>query len=281
MTLVDNDVAPASATDALARVHRHLRACRHLRPCPEVDALFHELVRMVVEVPPATPARWGCASAATASDLRRLCAEGETQMERAWARRIAVADDPDRALADFPYAENYRRLVRLEVDVLGRTVRRRVAQVAFVGAGPLPLSALYLARMLGAPVDAVDRDPAATAEGRLVAAALGDSATVSFVRADATDVDFRRYDVVVLAALVGGTPAAKRGVLAHLGATMAPGAVLLARSARAARTLLYPPVDAADLGHLRLQTVVHPVDDVVNSVVVARVPGEPHSWGGS
>ena len=207
-----------------------------------------------------------------AGGLRRLCAEGETQLERDWASRIATAADPGGTLAGFPYLDNYRRLVRLEVDALGRTARRQVRRVAFLGSGPLPLSALLLARALAVPVDAVDHDPGAVAAGRLVAAALGDD-RVTFVRAGAGQLDLAAHDVVVLAALVGESRAEKRAVLRHLAAAMAPGAVLLARSARAARTLLYPPVDARDLQGFALQSVIHPVDDVVNSVVVARALG--------
>jgi hypothetical protein len=49
--------------------------------------------------------------------------------------------------------------------------------------------------------------------------------------------------------------------------------VLVARSARAARTLLYPPLPLEDLGGFALQGVVHPACDVVNSIVVARATG--------
>lgn len=51
---------------------------------------------------------------------------------------------------------------------------------------------------------------------------------------------------------------------------MRPGAMLLARSARGLRTLLYPPVDLRAMPGFEVLEVVHPTDDVVNSVVVAR-----------
>lgn len=282
MTLVDNVVAPVASLPtvpaSLARVHRDLRRQPHLRPSAEVNALFRELVGLVVGVPPG--GRAPVAPRRTA-ELRRLCAEGEYQLEWDWARRVVDDDDPAEALALFPYLGNYRRLVRLEVDALGRTAGRRVRRVAFLGAGPLPLSPLLLAEALGAPVDAVDCVPAAVDAGRRVTAALGHghghAAAVTVAEGDAGRLDVSGYDVIVLAALVGATRAAKRSVLAHLAATMAPGAVLVARSARAARTLLYPPVDARDLHGFDLQAVIHPVDDIVNSVVVARVP---HADGG-
>ena len=51
---------------------------------------------------------------------------------------------------------------------------------------------------------------------------------------------------------------------------MSPGAVLLARSARGMRSLLYPAIEPAAFDGFELQAVVHPVDEVVNSVVLAR-----------
>ena len=49
-----------------------------------------------------------------------------------------------------------------------------------------------------------------------------------------------------------------------------PGTLLLVRSARGLRTLLYPEVDVNRLGGWRPLAVVHPFTEVVNSVIVAE-----------
>lgn len=267
VAVVDNVVA--SVSSAVDRVQRDLARRSHLRPCAEVDALFGELVRLVAAVPPGSVLpecrRHGPV-------LRRLCAEGEQQLELVWARRIATASDPDGCLAGFPYLDNYRRLARLELDTLARVASRRPRRVLFVGAGPLPLSALLMADALGVPVDAMDRDPAALDAGRQVLAALR-AGRVRSVAGDAMTADVAGYDLVMVAALVGSTPGAKEAVLQRLARAMTPGSVLLVRSARAARTLLYPPVEPAHLKGFAVHAVVHPVDDVINSVVVATALG--------
>jgi nicotianamine synthase len=267
MSVVDDVVVPVS--DAVARVHRELERRSHLRPCREVDALFGELVGLVVALPPGAPPP---VRGHRAAALRRLCAEGEDQLERAWARRICRAHDPVACLAGFPYADNYRRLVRLELDTVARVASRPVRHAVFLGAGALPLSALMAAAALEVAVDAVDRDREASDTGRQVAAALGADG-VRFVAGDASTLEVAAYDLVVVAALVGATCEAKRALLARLATAMAPGATLLARGARSARTLLYPPVDLDGLAGFAVQAVVHPVDDVVNSVVVATAVG--------
>ncbi|CAA6654404.1 unnamed protein product [Spirodela intermedia] len=56
---------------------------------------------------------------------------------------------------------------------------------------------------------------------------------------------------------------------------MAPGAVLMLRSAHGARAFLYPVVDPNSLRCFEVLSVFHPTDDVINSVVLSRkLPGE-------
>jgi nicotianamine synthase len=273
MTVVDNVVASVSA--AVDRVQRDLSRQPHLRPCPEVDALFGELVGLVASVPPGTGLAGCCGQHGPA--LRRLCAEGETQLELEWAQRIATAADPRACLAGFPYLDNYRRLARLELDTLARVAPASAVQtperIVFLGAGPLPLSALLVADALGVVVDAVDCDPVALDAGRRVAQALGGYDGVRFIQGDALTMDVADYDLVMVAALVGTTRLAKQAVLRRLAGDMCPGSLLLARSARAARTLLYPPIEPDHLAGFAVHAVVHPIDDVINSVVVATARG--------
>ena len=74
---------------------------------------------------------------------------------------------------------------------------------------------------------------------------------------------------------MGPTPIDKARAVAHLRTGMAPGALLLVRSARGLRTLLYPAVEPAALAGLDVLTTVHPTGEVINSVIVARTPKEP------
>lgn len=82
--------------------------------------------------------------------------------------------------------------------------------------------------------------------------------------------DLKSYDVVFLAALVGMNKADKARVIGHLSKNMAPGAILMLRSAHGARAFLYPVIDPCDLNGFEILSVFHPTDEVINSVVVAR-----------
>jgi hypothetical protein len=266
---------PDVSAPALQELHRQLTDRPDLRPCPEVDRLFGDLVRLVLATSPDDEARLldDAAVLAIRGGLRALCSEGEYQLELAWARRIAASPSPRDELERFPYVDNYRQLTRMELDLLATVADRPARRVAFVGSGPLPLSSLLMAAELGVPVDNLDRDAEAVVLGQRVAAALGPAlgpVPLTFRQADVTGADLRGYDVVVLAALVGAGGPEKRTILGHLAASMSPGAVLLARSARGMRSLLYPAIEPAALDGFELQAVVHPVDEVVNSVVLAQ-----------
>lgn len=209
--------------------------------------------------------------------LRELCADGEYRLERTWADRIAAAANPEAVLGTFPYRDNYRALTALELHtVIGVGDGRRPRRACVLGSGPLPMTALLTARALGIPVDAVDLEPEATAVAAAVLDRLPGGELVRLHRADATEFEgVTHADVVVLAALVGLDRDDKQRVIAAVAGRMRPGAVLVVRSAHRLRTLLYPPVSPAELaaagrGRLQLLAEVHPLNEVVNSLVLAR-----------
>lgn len=256
--------------DRIVHLTDQLAALPDLRPDPRTNALFGDLVQTVLAVPDrqARDILTHPDVVSRRDAVRDLSARGETALEHAWAERIGSAPDPRAALAAFPYLDNYHRLTALEVRSLTRS-GGAPASVAVLGCGPLPLSALGYADALGCPVVGLDRDPAAVTLARRVAARVG-AAGIRFEQADAADVGLTGYDAVVLAALVGETPSAKAVILDRIAGSMRPGTMLLARSARGLRTLLYPPVDLTALPGFEVVEVVHPTDDVINSVVVAR-----------
>lgn len=278
LSVADPGDATAEArpvVDEVLTLYRALADCTDLAPGPVTDALFSRLVTLAIAARTdavATAVLGDPAVAEVVDDLRALCARGEAAMERCWAHRITSAADPAAELARFPYRDNYRDLTRLEVHAVAGHLPHPPRRMLFVGSGPLPLTALMLARHHGVEVVGLDLDPEAAALGADVARALG----VDGVRFDVGDVlgtdDLGGYDAVCLAALVGLDAATKARVLGHVRARLAPGALVLVRSAHSLRGLLYPAVTPGELAGLELLAVVHPFTDVVNSVVLARVP---------
>ncbi|GFP87924.1 nicotianamine synthase [Phtheirospermum japonicum] len=113
---------------------------------------------------------------------------------------------------------------------------------------------------------------------RLVGPHSDMSGRMEFRTTDIMDVSgpmLRDYDVVFLAALVGMEVEEKMRVVEYLAEHMAPGAILMLRSAHGARAFLYPVVEPRNLRGFEVLSVYHPTDDVINSVVVARKCPEP------
>ncbi len=272
-----SDSVDASKSDVarnIEQLYRELADMPSLEPCPAVNDAFTRLVSLVLTVPDddAAALLHDLEVRAIMPTLRALCAAGESLLEATWSARIAAAQSPYTELERFPYIGNYRRLTQMETGVLASAITSRTRSMAFVGAGPLPLSALLFASDMEAPVCLVDNDDAALEAAAKTAFALG--VQVELREGDAARVDLSDHDVVVLAALAGGTVDDKRLVLDRLPRSMAPGSLLLARSAYGARTLLYPPIVHEALDGFDVLNVVHPVNDVLNSAVLARAGQE-------
>ena len=124
----------------------------------------------------------------------------------------------------------------------------------------------------------IDRDAEALALSAQVARTTG-YGKMKFVHEDvnsggAKSGGWRDSEVVFLAALVGLDSAAKLDILRDLAGQLEPGTLVLARSARGLRKVLYPVLElSGDLQRVGLEVLaeVHPWTKVVNSVIVLRV----------
>jgi nicotianamine synthase len=281
--LPDAEVAPAiGLCDRIIRLHDGLRRLDSLAPSPEVNALFQDLVRVCVYADDraAPPVLADARIRRLRPDLLRLCSLGESLLEQAWAQRVLGAADPWAELGRFTYLANYQQLIRLEVRTLAGAghVPRLSGRVCFVGGGPLPVSALLLHRELGAAVDVVDKEPRAAGLARRLLDRLAPGPGMRVVVADAMSAEDMAQllpgcDVVLVAALVGRTHGQKLEMLRAVGRALDPGAYLVVRSARGLRSLLYAevePRDVAEAAGCVPHVLVHPLGDVVNSVLVAR-----------
>jgi nicotianamine synthase len=279
----DVEIAPtAGLCDRIVRLHEHLSRLDNLAPTAEVNALFQELVRVCVHADDraAPPVLADARIRRLRPDLLRLCSQGESLLEQAWAHGVLEAADPWAELGRFTYLENYQQLSRLEVHTLAGAghVPRPGSRVCFLGGGPLPVSALLMHRELGAGVDVVDNEPQAADLARRLLNRLAPGPGLRVAQADATSAEDMAQllvgcDVVVVAALVGHTRSQKRAVLRAVGRALDPGAYLVVRSAHGLRSLLYAvvePGDVAEAAGCVPQVLVHPLSDVVNSVLVAR-----------
>ncbi|KAG2262599.1 hypothetical protein Bca52824_069678 [Brassica carinata] len=215
------------------------------------------------------------------SNLIKLCGEAEGYLEQHFSTILGSLQEDQNPLDHlniFPYYSNYLKLGKLEFDLLSQHSSHVPSKIAFIGSGPMPLTSIVLAKfhLPNTTFHNFDIDSHANALATSLVSRDPDLSKRMFFHT--TDVlnateGLDQYGVVFLAALVGMDKEAKVKAIEHLEKHMAPGAVLMLRSAHALRAFLYPIVDSSDLKGFQLLTIFNPTDDVVNSVVIARKLG--------
>lgn len=249
---------------------------KSLDPSPRVNALFTELVGLTATTDAETTRQvlLDPQVRRRIPVLRQTCAKGEGRLEKHWAQRILAAEDPEAELQSFPYLQNYRDLVNMEVQAM-QIAGPLPDRLLFIGSGPMPLTSYFLAKDHGIAVDNLDIDGVACREGEQVMHALGQT-SMGFAEGDVYSVDPAKlgsYDGIYVAALAGLDRGVKREVFEHLAAHAKDDSIAVARSAYRLRTLLYPEVEPEDAAGYKPVSLVHPLDDVVNSALIVRKEG--------
>lgn len=247
-----------------------------LKPSMEVNELFTELVLACIPPSSIDVNKLSDEVQGMRSKLIELCGEAEGLLESHYSAILGAFENPIEHLSIFPYYQNYIKLSLLEYTMLARHAATLPSRVAFIGSGPLPMTSIVLA-MRHLPATRFvnyDMDSDANELGkRLIAGDRDLSARMITRTANVLSVtdELREFDVVFLAALVGMDREEKARVLEHIQNYMAPGALLMLRSVHGARSFLYPVIDACrDLHGFELLSVYHPMDEVINTVIVAR-----------
>lgn len=248
-----------------------------LKPSKDVNTLFTQLVLTCIPPSSIDVAKLCKNVQEIRSKLIRLCGEAEGHLESHFSSILASFDNPLDHLTLFPYYSNYLKLSLLEFTILSQHCPQLIVpkNVAFLGSGPLPLTSIVLASFHLTTTIFHNYDIDANANlmaSRLVSNDPDLSERMFFHTTNVMDVTsaLQDYEVVFLAALVGMDKEEKIRVIDHLAKYMAPGAILMLRSAHGARAFLYPVIDPCDLRGFEVLSVFHPTDDVINSVVIAR-----------
>ncbi|KAF2439707.1 Nicotianamine synthase [Karstenula rhodostoma CBS 690.94] len=285
--------ATAAAQDLyreIKTIYQQLAPLPSLAPCDLVNALLTRLVTICIQ--PCSPDVVDHfhrldAAATLCHNLQNLCAIAEGELERHWAHKTLQDAGPHpnplrtrTLLATFPYHANYLSLSHLEASLLTPFLTHPPSTIAFIGSGPLPLTSLcLLAHFPTATITNIDRDADALAVSSALTEKLGYADRMTFACEDAADAsggrtDWEAFDVVFLAALVGMRSPEKVGVLRGLRGRLRVGTVVVCRSARGMRGVLYPVLELSEElqgAGFEVLAELHPWNGVVNSVVVLRV----------
>ena len=251
--------------DLVARVlaaHATLMAENDLSPGnPKVNRVLSALVQAITEGCPSNDVEDVLQDPAVRDarqELLHRLAVAECAMERSWGAafcsRCSLGLDD---FSDFMYWDCYRHLVEGELHHLAAIRDAGTGRgIAFVGAGPLPLSAFIMHVRTGVKVTCIDVDPAACALARELCCRAG-LRDIAVVCADGAEYDFAGHPVAFIASLV----AEKANVVGRIRETC-PHALVALRSVEGLCTLLYEAVDEEEL-------------DALGCRIVGRTPHNP------
>ncbi|KAI3945309.1 hypothetical protein MKX01_035070 [Papaver californicum] len=264
-SLVSNCDQEQVLVQNVCEIYDNLSTLQSLKPSKDVDTLF---TRLVLTCMPPSPI-----------DVTKLSGkvQGIRLLESHFSGLLGSYDIPLDHISIFPYYTNYIKLDRLEYTILTNYITNPNPSCWHnkLRSGPLPLTSIVLAsnHLKTTMFHNYDIDRSANAlASNLVAADPDLSKRMLFHDTDIMNVTtgLSDYEVVFLAALVGLNKEDKRKVIDHLAEYMAPGSLLMLRSAHGARGFLYPIVEPSDLPGFEVLAVFHPMDDVINSVIIAR-----------
>lgn len=239
---------------------------RTFTPNPHVNKVMTTLVDSIVY---DTATIFSSIDPLIQSNIRKICSDAETEMEKFWAQHIITSPDPQMALQAFPYMDNYIELTQRELHLVSKSglVLDRSHSVLMIGSGPLPLSAFEIHRQSGARVDHVDSSLAAIDLCRGVSSRLGLDSTYHHALGHEVVLD-KQYDLVLVAALAGVSTEDKQHIIDNILPSLAAGGRIIVRSAAGNRQLLYSSIDAQKLKGVRLLQEYHPTDHIINSVLI-------------
>lgn len=182
-------------------------------------------------------------------EMTHILSRAEFEMERYFADLLSRGGPMELSgLSRFWYRANYEALVRNEIAGIKVFCRPETSEadarpMAFVGSGPLPLSAIDYHLQTGKSCVCIEIDHSAAESSRKLIDTVGLSHAVRVIEEDGARVDYSPYGMVFVAALVAN----KDEVLGRVHAT-AKDVTIGVRSAEGLKKLLYTPVD---IGHIR------------------------------
>lgn len=251
---------------AIKNALAHVQSFDDMTPTPSFNAAVNDLIDKIITLPSehvqlVTPT--------LRRTVQALVADIEGYRETEWAKRISLDENPAAMLRQFPYMENYERIISREVGLLdasGLELNKSHRMLA-IGSGPLPMTALLFHKLRGVVVDQSDIDVHALELGRQVSNALDLPGNYLLGAGETLSPD-RAYDVIFIAVLAGGSHAEKQAIVTNLLPYLVPNGRLLLRSSKGARSIIYPMVQPDKLTDTRLLAEAHPNDIVINSSLV-------------
>jgi len=161
----------------------------------------------------------------------------ETTLEKIFSRRLC--NGAASSLHDYRLNNRFQRLLKRETSMLRSSSPKRAL---FVGSGPFPISAIWLHRILGIPVDGLDVSEDAIIVSRELIGKLGLGDSIRVIHQDSASYDVGAYDVIVIALLAKP----KVAILENIHKSAKDDCEIICRTSFGPRTVIYEPTIMSD-----------------------------------
>lgn len=247
------------------KVYEDILQLKTLTPCPEVDKAFTQLVNEAIKYESNGKLRTN-----EIGKLQQISAEAEYNLELHWANNIIRSSNPEEELKRFPYLQNYLDLTKLEINSLNACTTHNSHKFLFVGGGPLPMTALVLAKKYKISSTVLDMNEEAVEKAKNVIKSLHLSNLIEVKYISGENFNYKNYNVVFIAALAGLDSQTKNRIFQQIKSTASRGTHIMARSSWRNRKLLYKPLDTSIYKVFKPIIKVDPFNDIVNSIIILK-----------
>ncbi|MCQ4163611.1 nicotianamine synthase family protein [Tahibacter harae] len=192
----------------------------------------------------------------------------ETALEQIFAKRLCSGSAS--SLHDYRLNKRFQRLLQRETSLLrGKNPRRAL----FIGSGPFPISAIWLHRNLGIPVDGLDVSLDAVERSRELIDKLGLSGSIGIIHEDSRSYNVSEYDVIIVALLAKP----KQLILENIHSSAKDSCEIICRTSFGLRSVIYEPtlvtheiLERFSIEDARI--VTGSTDDTISSLLLKKLP---------
>lgn len=155
----------------------------------------------------------------------------ETELEKIFVERLCQGAT---SLHDYRLNKRFQRLLRRETSLLRN---REPKRALFIGSGPFPISAIWLHRIMGIPVDGLDVSLDAAERSRDLIGRLDLSDSIRIIHEESRSYDVSSYDVIMVALLAKP----KREILENICNSAKRDCEIVCRTSFGLRSVIYEP----------------------------------------
>jgi nicotianamine synthase len=250
----------------IRNLYQDLIKLQDYRPNKKVNNLFTKLVQYVLD-----PENKNYFTKKEIIKLQKICQLAEYELEKYWAQKIIKSKNAQILIKNFPYFDNYKKLIQLEWFSLLSCTNHKTHNICFIGGGPLPLTPIILVKKYAKTVTILDKNSEACKISRQLIKKLKLNKKIKIIEVNACNYnDFKKFNVIIIASLVGTKKLEKEKILLKIKRNSLKETHILARSSWGMRELLYKPLDNKVYQIFSPIMEILPKNDVINSIVILK-----------